>query len=69
MAPDCAMDALDIAQYDSLLLPGASDIREAIENEAVLSFIRRFDGLVIGAISIAPETSSPPFHTLLRLNP
>lgn len=54
VVPDCAMDALDVAQYDSLLLPGASDIREAIEDEAVLAFIRRFDGMVIGAISIAP---------------
>lgn len=52
--PDAALDELDLAEYDSLLLTGAADIREAIEDEAVLAFIRRFDGLTIGAISIAP---------------
>ena len=30
------------------------DIRAAIEDEAILNFIRRFDGMPIGAISIAP---------------
>lgn len=47
---------LDPDEYDSLLLPGAADIRETIEDEETLSFIRRFDDgkRVIGAISIAP---------------
>jgi len=30
------------------------DIREAIEDDEVIDFIRKFDGKVIGAISIAP---------------
>ena len=36
------------------MLPGAEDIRDVIEDEDILSFIRKFDGKVIGAISIAP---------------
>lgn len=52
--PDAALDALDIDAYDSLLLTGAADIRAAAEDEAVLAFIRQFEGKVIGAISIAP---------------
>lgn len=46
--------ALEPDEYDSLLLPGALDIREAIEDEAILAFIRNFQGMVIGAISVAP---------------
>ena len=30
------------------------DIREAIEDDAILEFIKQFDGMPIGAISIAP---------------
>ncbi|MFR3346376.1 MAG: hypothetical protein ACLTS6_21850 [Anaerobutyricum sp.] len=30
------------------------DIREAVEDDEVIDFIRKFDGKVIGAISIAP---------------
>ena len=30
------------------------DIREAIENEEVVEFIRKFENKAIGAISIAP---------------
>lgn len=43
-------------EYDSLILPGAMDIREAIEDEAILNFVRKFNDkqTVIGAISIAP---------------
>ena len=52
--PDRTIDELKIEEYDSLLLPGAMDIREAIEDEAVLDFIRKFDGMPTGAISIAP---------------
>lgn len=52
--PEQSIAELDIAQYDSLLLPGAVDIREAVEDEAVLDFIRKFDGMPIGAISIGP---------------
>lgn len=52
--PDAAVEDIDIDAYDSLLLPGAMDIREAIEDEKIIDFIRLFDGKVIGAISIAP---------------
>ena len=31
--PDDTIDHLDLDAYDSLILPGAMDIREAIENE------------------------------------
>lgn len=52
--PDKSIEELDIAQFDSLLLPGAEDIREAVEDEAVLDFVRKFDGMPIGAISVGP---------------
>ena len=34
--PDDTIDHLDLDEYDSLLLPGAMDIREAIENEKII---------------------------------
>lgn len=52
--PEMTIDELKLEEYDSLLLPGAMDIREAIEDDSILSFIRQFDGMPIGAISIAP---------------
>ena len=52
--PEKVIDELKLEDYDSLLLPGAMDIREAIEDDAILDFIKRFDGMPIGAISIAP---------------
>lgn len=54
--PDQCISDIDICEYDSLLLPGASDIREVIEQEEILSFIRLFyeNQKMIGAISIAP---------------
>ncbi len=52
--PDMAISELRIEDYDSLLLTGALNIRAAIEDEAILAFIRNFDGMPIGAISIAP---------------
>lgn len=52
--PSMAIDQFHPEEYDSLILPGASDIREIIEDEAIQSFIRAFDGMPIGAISIAP---------------
>lgn len=53
---DETIDHLQIGEYDSLLLTGAADIREAVEDESILSFIKKFDreNIVIGAISIAP---------------
>lgn len=46
----------ELEEYDSLLLPGAADIREAVEDADILAFIRDFSdaGKLIGAISIAP---------------
>ncbi|MDO4357516.1 MAG: DJ-1/PfpI family protein [Clostridia bacterium] len=52
--PEKAIDEVNMAEYDSLLLTGAAEIGEAIEDEAILDFIRKFDGMPIGAISIAP---------------
>ena len=52
--PEMTIDQLVLTEYDSLLLPGAMDIREAIEDDSILDFIRNFDGMPIGAISIAP---------------
>lgn len=52
--PEKTIFELVMEEYDSLLLPGAMDIREAIEDETVLDFIRKFQGMPIGAISIAP---------------
>ena len=54
MVPQKTLEELVIDEYDSLLLPGAMDIREAIENLKVIEFIRQFDNMIIGAISIAP---------------
>lgn len=52
--PEKTIDEIKLEEYDSLLLPGAMDIREAIEDEAIIAFIKQFDGMPIGAISIAP---------------
>lgn len=52
--PDASLEELVIDEFDSLVLPGAVDIRETIEDDTILKFIRQFDGKVIGAISIAP---------------
>ena len=48
------IDNLDLDAYDSLILPGAMDIRETIENERIVDFIKKFEKKTIGAISIAP---------------
>lgn len=54
--PDKTISNLVIEEYDSLLLTGSADIREAIEDNCIIDFIKNFDGdqYVIGAISIAP---------------
>lgn len=52
--PDAVIEEINMDEYDSLLLPGAMDIRDAIEDEKLIEFICKFDGMVIGAISIAP---------------
>ena len=52
--PDKSIDEIIIDEYDSLLLPGATDIRSAIEDKDILNFIKKFKNKIIGAISIAP---------------
>ena len=54
--PDIKIEDLDISEFDSLILTGAADIRKPIEDEEILSFIKKFDerDYIIGAISIAP---------------
>ena len=52
--PEKSINELVLEEYDSLLLPGAMDIRSAIEDGEILAFIKKFDGMPIGAISIAP---------------
>lgn len=54
--PDKTIDELEIEEYDSLILTGAMDIREAVEDKDIISFVKKFDGedMIIGAISIAP---------------
>lgn len=56
VVPEKAIADIAIDEYDALLLPGAADIREAIEDDATLTFIKKFDqaSMTIGAISIAP---------------
>lgn len=52
--PEKNIDEFNLEEYDSLILPGAMDIREAIEDEKILNFIKLFSDKPIGAISIAP---------------
>ena len=47
--PDDTIDNLDLDAYDSLILPGAMDIRETIENERIVDFIKKFEKKTIGA--------------------
>ena len=54
IVPDMVLADLNVDEYDSLLLPGASHIREAIENPDIIKFIKKFSGKIIGAISIGP---------------
>lgn len=53
---DRTIDDIDIEEYDSLLITGSTDAKEAVENKNVLQFIDKFckRKLLIGAISIAP---------------
>ncbi|EFM25257.1 DJ-1/PfpI family protein [Peptoniphilus duerdenii ATCC BAA-1640] len=52
--PDKDIYDIDIGEFDSLLLPGAADIEAAVEDEEIIEFIKKFNGKIIGAISIAP---------------
>lgn len=52
---DLTVDNLDIKEYDSLLLPGSMDLRPAITDDEIMSFIRKFGpDKTVGAISSAP---------------
>lgn len=53
---DKTIDEIDIEEFDSLLLPGAMDIRDIIEDNEIIEFISSFNKAdkIIGAISIAP---------------
>ncbi len=53
---DQTIDQLNIDEYDSLLLPGCIDLRETIEDDDVLVFLKQFNqkNKIIGAISSAP---------------
>lgn len=52
--PEKSIDELNLNEYDSLLLPGAIDIREAIEDNAILDFIKKFEGMPL-AQSLLPR--------------
>lgn len=52
--PDKTIYDLTIEDYDSLLLPGAADIRSAVEDDAIIDFVKHFEKKIIGAMSIAP---------------
>lgn len=53
---DKTIDELNIEEYDSLILTGSLDLREAIDDKNILNFIKQFhrEDVIIGAISIAP---------------
>lgn len=53
---DKTLDELEIEEYDALLLTGSADIRDAVEDEKIIKFVKEFDkkDIIIGAISIAP---------------
>lgn len=52
--PDKDINEIEVDDFDSLLLPGAVDIRNIIEDEQIKEFISKFEYKIIGAISIAP---------------
>jgi putative intracellular protease/amidase len=55
--PEKTYEQFDIKDYDCLILPGCSDLRESIGDEALMGFIRQFKqhpDFVIGAICSSP---------------
>lgn len=54
--PDSLIGNIDIDDFDSLLITGAANAQQAVEDSKVIEFIGRFHNanLLIGAISIAP---------------
>ncbi len=53
---DNTFEQLNIEEYDSLLITGATDAKDAVEDKATQEFVSKFHGAgaLIGAISIAP---------------
>ena len=53
---DNTFEQLNIEEYDSLLITGATNAKEAVEDRETLRFISKFNdvGALIAAISIAP---------------
>lgn len=53
---DKTIDELELEEYDSLLLTGAQDIEEAVCDDEIIAFVKKFDreDMIIGAISIGP---------------
>ena len=53
---DNAFEQLNVEEYDSLLITGATDAREMVEDRVAQEFVSKFydAGALIGAISIAP---------------
>jgi len=45
--PQKTVDDMNIEEYDSLILPGAMDIRDVIEDDRIISFIKQFDWILI----------------------
>ncbi|MFC4805504.1 DJ-1/PfpI family protein [Filifactor villosus] len=52
--PQKSIEDFDVDEYDSLVLPGAMDIRGVVDDEDSINFIKKFSNLKIAAISIAP---------------
>lgn len=55
--PDKSLEAFQAQDYDCLVLPGCSDVRESLRNEKLISFLKglkHHPDLVIGAICGGP---------------
>lgn len=55
--PEKTYEQFDVEDYDCLVLPGCSDLRESIGDEVLIDFLRQFTkhpDFVIGAICSAP---------------
>lgn len=52
--PQKSIEDFDVDEYDSLVLPGAMDIRGVVDDENSIDFIKKFSNMKIAAISIAP---------------
>lgn len=55
--PEIALEDFDAGDFDCLVLPGCSDLRESLRDDRLIGFLRGLSGnddLVIGAIGSAP---------------